>query len=106
MYTQTERKADTFMESKMSIPEFLASSVTLDKIPIGSGGIITSVGGEKALRHRLLDMGLTPKTHIFVKKAAPMGDPIEFVLRGYELTLRKEDAALITVKPDEAEKEA
>lgn len=92
------------MESKMSISEFLATSVTLDKIPIGSGGVIVTVGGEKALRHRLLDMGLTPKTHIFVKKAAPMGDPIEFVLRGYELTLRKEDAALITVTPDKTEK--
>lgn len=91
------------MGTKITVPEFLGSSLTLDKIPIGSGGTILTVGGEKALRHRLLDMGLTPKTHIFVKKAAPMGDPIEFVLRGYELTLRKEDAALITVSPDKQE---
>ncbi len=89
------------MEKTFSVKEFLSSAVTLDKIAIGSGGIIAEVNGETALRHRLLDMGLTPKTHIFVKKAAPMGDPIELTLRGYELTLRKEDASRITVIPDE-----
>ena len=66
---------------------------TLDKIRPGMGGIIQSVGGQGALRRRLLDMGLTPKTKIQVTKIAPMGDPMELYLRGYVLTLRLQDAA-------------
>ncbi|MCB6554887.1 ferrous iron transport protein A, partial [Desulfovibrio desulfuricans] len=54
-------------------------------------------GGEGALRRRLLDMGLTPRTNIYVNKVAPMGDPMELNLRGYVLTLRLEDAAKIEV---------
>ena len=75
--------------------------MTLDKLPIGHSGIITQVGGEGALRCRLLDMGLIPRTHVTVRKAAPMGDPIEIHLRGYELTLRLEEAQEITVMPTE-----
>jgi Fe2+ transport system protein FeoA len=56
------------------------------------------VGGKKVLRRRLLAMGITPRTNITVKKAAPMGDPIELLLRGYVLTLRLEDAEKITVE--------
>ncbi|MEF9966944.1 MAG: FeoA family protein [Longicatena sp.] len=70
---------------------------TLDKIKPGFGGIIESVGGEGALRRRLLDMGITPKTKIQVNKIAPMGDPMELNLRGYALTLRLEDASKIKV---------
>ncbi|MGN1120794.1 MAG: ferrous iron transport protein A [Eubacteriales bacterium] len=88
------------MNPKVTIKEFLNTAVTLDKLPVGNGGVIMEVNGEKALRHRLLDMGLTPKTHVFVKKTAPMGDPLELTLRGYELTLRKEDASRITIAPD------
>lgn len=66
--------------------------MTLSELKIGSSGIITAVGGDGALRRRLLDMGLTPKTKVMVRKVAPLGDPIELFLRGYELTLRKEDA--------------
>lgn len=69
----------------------------LDKLKIGKEGIITNVGGEGALRCRLLDMGLIPKTKVTVVKVAPMGDPIELRIRGYELTLRKEDACKIEV---------
>ncbi|NLD86722.1 MAG: ferrous iron transport protein A [Clostridiales bacterium] len=58
---------------------------------------IVSVGGEGALRRRLLDMGLTPRTTVLVRKIAPMGDPIELCLRGYELTIRLDDAAKIQV---------
>ena len=58
------------------------------------------MGGEGVLRRRLLDMGLTPKTRVMVRKVAPMGDPIEIRLRGYELTIRKEEAAKIQVEPD------
>jgi len=72
--------------------------MTLDTLPIGSSAVIDQVGGEGALRRRLLDMGLTPGTRVLVRKAAPLGDPIEIMLRGYELTLRLEDARNITLK--------
>lgn len=71
--------------------------MTLDQLKIGESGRIVAVGGEGALRRRLLDMGLTPKTKIYVRKVAPMGDPIELHLRGYELTLRLEDAQKIEI---------
>ncbi|MCI8875217.1 MAG: ferrous iron transport protein A [Lachnospiraceae bacterium] len=74
--------------------------MTLDRLPIGTDAVITAVGGEGALRCRLLDMGLIPKTKVVVKKIAPMGDPIEIRLRGYELTLRKEEAKEIEVEED------
>lgn len=72
--------------------------MTLDKIHVGKSCVVTAVKGEGALRLRLLDMGIIPKTKITVKKLAPMGDPIEIHLRGYDLTLRLEDAALIEVE--------
>lgn len=71
--------------------------MTLDKLPIGMPAVIQSVRGEESLRLRLLDMGLIPRTEVTVQKVAPMGDPIEILVRGYELTLRKADAAGITV---------
>ena len=74
--------------------------MTLDQLKPGEGGIILTVGGEGALRRHLLDMGLTPKTHVSVRKVAPMGDPVELFLRGYTLTLRKEDARSITIEED------
>lgn len=78
--------------------------MTLRDLKVGESGCIAAVGGEGALRRRLLDMGLTPKTKIMVRKMAPMGDPIELYLRGYELTIRGEDAAKIAVEPDEKER--
>lgn len=71
--------------------------MTLDLLPLSQEAVITAVGGEGALRCRLLDMGLIPKTKITVTKVAPMGDPIELRLRGYTLTIRVEDARNITV---------
>jgi Fe2+ transport system protein FeoA len=59
---------------------------------------VLEVGGEKILRRRLLEIGITPGTVLTVKKAAPMGDPIEILLRGYVLSLRLSDAGRITVK--------
>ena len=64
----------------------------------GDEAIIDMVGGEGVLRRRCLDMGLTPGTRVLMRKKAPMGDPIEIKLRGYELTLRLEDAEKITLK--------
>ena len=74
--------------------------MTLNELAIGSEATITAVGGAGALRRRLLDMGLTPGTRVMVRKIAPMGDPIELYLRGYELTLRREDAQKITIEKE------
>ena len=71
--------------------------MTLDKLPLNKEATIVSVGGEGALRCRLLDMGIIPKSKVTVKKVAPMGDPLEIRIRGYELTLRVEDAKKIMV---------
>ena len=70
----------------------------LGEMKAGQEGVITAVGGQGALRRRLLDMGLTPHTRVRVNKFAPMGDPIEIHIRGYELTLRLDDAAKIEVE--------
>ncbi len=75
----------------------------LNQLKIGRSGIITNVNGDGAFRRRLLDMGLTPKTKIYVRKVAPLGDPIEINLRGYELTLRADDAANILITPTDIE---
>jgi ferrous iron transport protein A len=75
--------------------------MTLDMLPLGQKGMITNVGGEGALRCRLLDMGLIPKTTVQVEKIAPLGDPIELRVRGYSLSLRKEDARNIEVEVQE-----
>ena len=72
--------------------------MTLNELPIGKEAIFTKVGGEGALRCRLLDMGLIPKTKITITKVAPMGDHIELRLRGYTLTIRVEDAKNIEIK--------
>ena len=72
--------------------------MTLDKLSLGQEAVITAVGGEGALRCRLLDMGLIPRTTVRVEKVAPLGDPIELRIRGYALSLRKEDARNITVE--------
>ncbi|MEE0965733.1 MAG: FeoA family protein [Bacilli bacterium] len=74
--------------------------MTLDQIKPGQSIIIVKVNGQGLLRRRLLEMGLTPNTHVKVRKVAPMGDPIEVYLRSYVLTLRKEDASMIEVKED------
>ena len=75
--------------------------MTLDNLPIGKRTVITSVGGEGNLRNHLLDMGIIPKTVVSVRKTAPLGDPIEISLRGYTMTLRKDDASKIEVLPFE-----
>ena len=69
--------------------------MTIDDLQIGQQGIISVVGGEGALRLRFLDMGLIPGTRVLLQKVAPMGDPIQIQVRGYELTIRREDARMI-----------
>ena len=70
----------------------------LDTLPIGQRAVITAVGGQGALRCRLLDMGLIPKTVVRIERVAPLGDPMELLVRGYSLSLRREDARNIEVE--------
>lgn len=72
--------------------------MTLDMLPIGKQGKILAVNGQSVLRRRLLDMGLTPHTKVMVRKMAPLGDPIELHLRGYELSIRIDDAKNIEIE--------
>ena len=72
--------------------------MTLDTLSLKHPAVIQAVDGEKVLRCRLLDMGLIPHTRVTLQKVAPMGDPIEIRVRGYELTLRVEEAQKIEVK--------
>ena len=74
--------------------------MTIDDLKIGQAGTIAQVDGEGALRLRFLDMGLIPGTRVTLRKVAPMGDPIHIQVRGYELTIRREDAAKITLKEE------
>ena len=74
--------------------------MTLDQLPIGKEARSLTVGGQGALRRRLLDMGLTPHTKVMVWKVAPMGDPIELHVRSYELTLRLDDAQKIEIEEE------
>ncbi len=76
--------------------------MTLKELSIGRSGTITRIGGEGALRQHFLDMGLIPGAEVTVIKYAPMGDPVEIRVHGYELTLRLDDAAKIDITPKEA----
>lgn len=72
--------------------------MTLDQIEIGNTCTVVSIQGKGRIHKRLLDMGITPNTLVYVRKRAPMGDPIEITLRGYELVLRKDEASFVEVK--------
>ena len=73
----------------------------LKDFKIGEEGIIKSVAGEGKIRRRLFDMGVTPGAPVMLRKKAPLGDPIEVTIRGYELTLRKDEAMLVTMEVKE-----
>ena len=70
----------------------------LSEFAIGESGVIVCVKGEGKVRRRLFDMGLTPGAELTMRKKAPLGDPIEITVRGYELTLRKEEAGCVEVE--------
>ncbi len=70
----------------------------LSQMKIGDRGKVIAVRGEGAVRRRLFDMGITPGAEIYLRKKAPLGDPIEISLRGYELTLRKTEAAHVEME--------
>ena len=78
--------------------------MTLDKLKIGESARVTAVGGKGTLRQHILDMGVIPGCVVKLTKLAPLGDPMEFVIRGYTLSLRKADAAKIEIIPAEPEK--
>ncbi len=67
----------------------------LNEFLIGEKGVVTKVYGEPKIRRRLFDMGLTPGAEVFLRKKAPLGDPLQITVRGYELTLRKSEAEFI-----------
>ena len=69
----------------------------LDQIEKGETGLVKSVEGDGKIRRRLFDMGVTPGAKVVLRKKAPMGDPIEVTIRGYELSLRKAEAALVNI---------
>ena len=73
--------------------------MTLEQAKVGQTVTVLHVQGEGALRRRLLDLGILPGTAIEITGAAPLGDPIELTLRGYTLTLRRADGALVEVTP-------
>ena len=83
--------------TKSAANQTAAAATTLAGLQVGQDAVIERVGGSGELRHHLLDMGLTPGTEVTLRKVAPMGDPIEVELRGYELTLRLADAQRITL---------
>ena len=70
----------------------------LSEFSIGETGVIRLVGGDGKIRRRLFDMGVTPGAEVYLRKRAPLGDPIEITLRGYELTLRKSEANVVTME--------
>lgn len=71
---------------------------TLKEIKCGETVIVKKLNGEGAIKRRIMDMGITKGTDVFVRKVAPFGDPIEVTVRGYELSLRKADAEMIDVE--------
>ena len=71
---------------------------TLDKFNIGESGTVIKVDGERKIKRRLYDMGITNGAEIYLRKRAPLGDPLEVLVRSYELSLRGEEASLITLE--------
>lgn len=71
---------------------------TLRDLKVGESAKVVKLHGEGAVKRRIMDMGLTKGTEVYVRKVAPLGDPVELTVRGYELSLRKADAAMIEVE--------
>lgn len=71
---------------------------TLKQVKIGETVNVTKLHGEGAVKRRIMDMGLTKGAQVYVRKVAPLGDPIEITVRGYELSIRKDDAQMIEVE--------
>ena len=71
---------------------------TLRDVPVGQSARVVKIHGEGAVKRRIMDMGITKGVEVYVRKLAPLGDPVEVNLRGYELSIRKADAEMVEVK--------
>lgn len=76
----------------------MAEDKTLRDVPVGQSATVRRLVGEGAIKRRIMDMGITKGTEVFVRKVAPLGDPMEVTVRGYELSLRKADTEMIEVE--------
>ena len=72
--------------------------MTLGDAKVGSTVVVTKIEGDSAYKRRIMDMGITKGSELFIRKVAPLGDPVEITIRGYELTVRKADAQCVEVK--------
>lgn len=72
---------------------------TLRDVPVGAQALVKRIHGEGPLRRRIMDMGITKGTEVYVRKVAPLGDPVELTVRGYELSIRKNEAEAVEVEP-------
>ena len=72
--------------------------MTLGDAKVGSTVVVTKIEGDSAYKRRIMDMGITKGSELYIRKVAPLGDPVEITVRGYELSLRKADAEMIAVE--------
>ena len=72
--------------------------MTLGDAKVGSTVVVTKIGGDSAYKRRIMDMGITKGSELYIRKVAPLGDPVEITVRGYELSVRKDDAQCVQVK--------
>lgn len=72
--------------------------MTLGDAKVGTTVVVTKIEGDSAYKRRIMDMGITKRSELFIRKVAPLGDPVEITVRGYELTVRKADAQCVEVK--------
>lgn len=70
----------------------------LSEAPVGSTVVVQKIDGDSAYKRRIMDMGITKGTELYIRKVAPLGDPVEITVRGYELSVRKNDAQCVLVK--------
>ena len=75
--------------------------MTLRDAAVGSTVVVSKITGDPAYKRRIMDMGITKGSEVYIRKVAPLGDPVEITIRGYELSLRKHDAACVEVKKKE-----
>lgn len=103
--TRTSTQSPTEKESRMTTETTTVETkppamkqISLDQLPLGTQGVVVRIGGEKAIRRRLIDMGMIPGETVKLKKVAPLGDPLELEVKNYKLSLRKNEASQIIVE--------
>lgn len=92
------------LEKILVTEDMEAPKLSLSEFSVGQKGVVANVLGTGAVKRRLLDMGITKGTEVVLRKMAPLGDPLEIRIRGYELTLRKQEAELVVVFVEEEDK--